>query len=757
MSLLPRERHPFVGLAMAAIIGTIAADYFPTLDFLVTMIAAAGALACVLWPSRTFVFAVVSAAFFCLHSSRILHTPADRLADFAGNEVRAVSVVGTVTTEPKIETNGVATFSFRLKSVRFDDQNLPTKATVYVHWRGATQVGDELALFGTLQPIASPRNPGEFDMRAYLARRDITRELMVRYPENGRLLRYGGTFSTIRAAALSRDWMQRMLSRGIDDSPEVVGLICGTSLGLRHQTRDDIEEPFQQTGTLHLFAVAGLHVGIVAWLLWTVASILRLPRKPATAVIIALLFFYAAITGLHTASIRAALMSAVLMGGIFFERKVLALNSLAAAAFLILLWDSNQLFTSGFQLSFCVVGTIIVLANPLYRSFRRFGQPDPFLPRTLFGKLRNLEIATWNAIARGASVSLAAWIGSLPCIYWYFHLITPVSLFANLAVVPIAYFVLALALLSLITAPLSSALSIIFNNANWLLSRGVLALVHFFAALPGGHFYLSEIASPRAPVMITVLDEGTGAAAHVRVNGYDWLIDCGGDRTYEKTLKAYLHSRGVNRLEGLILTHGDAQHIGGAPAAIDDFSPREIYDNPLSVRSVLQRQLLGRFIPRHLIWGDSLAFGRNVNVKILYPPPDIRVASADDAPLIIQLTIDENTTVLFESDAGAAAEAALLESGEELKSDILIKGQHHEGSSGTLDFIAAVQPRIIISTSRESPIAEKLRDEWTSEIAARDIKLFRQDETGAVAIDIRPDEWTARSYLTGEVFRSSKR
>lgn len=757
MSLLGRERRPFVGLAIAAALGIFVADYFPALNNLVLAIAFGGAIACVRRPFAPLVFPVVAAAFFCLHSSRILRTPADVLADFAGDEIRAVSVAGEVATEPKVELNGNSTFLLKLKSARFDDERIESDATVYVHWRGAAQVGDEIALFGTLQPIEPPRNPGEFDMRGYLARRGVTRQVIVRYPENGHVMRSGSMFSLLRAAARSRDWMQRSLSRGIEDSPEVIGLICGTSLGLRHQTRDDIEEPFQQTGTLHLFAVAGLHVGIVAWLLWTVASVTRLPRKPATAVIIALLFFYAAVTGLHTASIRAAVMSAVLMAGLFFDRKVLALNSLAAAAFLILLWDSNQLFTSGFQLSFCVVAAIIVLATPLYRFFRRIGQPDPFLPRALFSPLKKLGIKISEALARGATVSMAAWIGSLACIYWYFHLVTPVSLFANLAVVPIAYFVLALALLSLITAPISSALSVIFNNANWLMSRAVFGLVHLFAAIPGGHFYLVEIPSPRAPVAIAVLDEGTGAATHVRANGHDWLIDCGSARSYERTLKSYLHSRGVNRLEGLILTHGDAQHIGGAPGVIDDFSPREIYDNPLSVRSVLQRQLLSRFTPQHLRAGDALLFGKMVNAKILYPPSHLQIEAADDAPLILRVMINGKTAVFFESDSGADAEEALLDSGEELKSDILIKGQHHEGSSGTAEFIDAVRPKLIIATARESPIAEKLNDEWASEIAARGIKLFRQDETGAVELEFQEGEWQARSYLTGETLRSNSR
>ena len=754
-------RQPFVGLVLAAIIGIVVADYFPAISRPILFIAILGALAGLRWSYGPLVFALVGATFFALHSARITSTPADALAEIAGGLARPASVTGIVTTEPKIEATGNASFLMRMHQAKIAGQNFETNATVFVRWRGRPNVGDEVALFGTFQPIEPPRNPGEFDMRAYLARRDVKNLFIVRYPENGRILAPGSGFSVLRAAARSREWMQRILSRDLEDSPDVVGLICGTALGLRHQTRDDIEEPFQQTGTLHLFAVAGLHVGIVARLLWTFAMVMRLPRKPATALIIPLLFFYAAITGLHTASVRAAVMSALLLGGIFFDRKVLALNSLAAAAFLILLFDSNQFFTSGFQLSFAVVGAIILLADPMFVRFERIVASDPFLPAPLLSRMQRIYAAMGRGLARGASVSLAAWIGSLALIYWYFYLITPISLLANLVVVPIAYFVLALAMLSLIAAPLSSGLSIVFNNANWLTSRAVLYLVHFFALLPGGHVYLPRFTERPAPIMITVLDEGTGGAAYVRANNHDWLIDCGGQRNYEHTLKSFLHSKGINRIEGILLTHGDAQHIGSAADTVADFAPREIYDNPLDVRSAVQRRLsealqLARIKPRHLVRGDSLFFGSDVHADIFYPTPDLKITAADDAPLIVQLVI-ENVRVLFESDAGANAEAALLEAGDNLQSDILIKGQHHSGGSGTARFLEAVKPKVIIATSRPSPIAEQITEEWTKEIAQRGIKLFRQDQAGAVEIQFDDEEWRTRAYLTGETFRSSSR
>src|SRR5205085_5539555 len=266
--------------------------------------------------------------------------------------------------------------------------------------------------------IAPPRNPGEFNMRSYLARQDVRRSLFVRYLEDGVLLEKGAGNPILRAAQKSRAWMQNVICRGLDDSPQVQNFLSGIALGLRHQTPEDIEEPFQQTGTLHLFAVAGLHVGIVARLLWILAMVARFSRKWATAIIIPLLLFYAAVTGLHVSSVRAAVMSSILLAGFFFERRVFALNSLAAAAFFLLCWDTNQFFATGFQLSFAVVGGIILLADPLSQWLRALGAPDPFLPSRLVSASRRTLGTGYEFICRGGSVSLAAWIGSLPLIFW---------------------------------------------------------------------------------------------------------------------------------------------------------------------------------------------------------------------------------------------------------------------------------------------------------------------------------------------------
>jgi competence protein ComEC len=125
--------------------------------------------------------------------------------------------------------------------------------------------------------------------------------------------------------------------------------------------------------------------------------------------------------------------------------------------------------------------------------------------------------------------------------------------------------------------------------------------------------------------------------------------------------------------------------------------------------------------------------------------------------MVIRVPIAPGTSVLFMSDNGAETERALLSNGSDLQSEILVKGQHHSGISGSVPFLDAVRPRLIIATSSEFPEHERISEQWAEQLRARAIKLFRQDETGAVELKFSGGEWRARAYLTGEVFRNVSR
>src|SRR6266487_1959449 len=655
MKFLNAPRQPFVGLALTAAIGIIIADIFPlpgTALITVTIILAICIVIAACRPTLLVTYVMVGFGFFLQHNLETSNTEGQQLADELGSRPRVATVTGCVITEPKVAPSSFATFLLRLKSIEFEGRKQSTRAVWQVRWKSTPEFGDELKLFGIAEIIAPPRNPGEFDMRSYLARHDVRRLLFVRYPEDGALIRHGGGNTILRAAQKSRSWMQNGLCRGLENSPQVQTFLSGIVLGLRRQAPEDIEEPFQQTGTLHLFAVAGLHIGIVATLLWMLATLARLSRKWAATLIIPLLFFYAAVTGLHVSSLRAATMASILIGGLFFERKAFLFNSLAAAAFFILCWNTNELFSAGFQLSFAVVGAIVLLADPLFAFSRRWTATDPFLPPALLRGPRRWMHSGYEWLCGGASVSLAAWAGSLPFVLWYFHLVTPISLFANLVVVPIAFFVIAIALLSLLSAPLLPWLTVIFNNGNWALATLAIGVVHLFAQIPGGHFYVEQPHWPQKLVAkIKVLDLGAGAAVHLQTEGANWLFDCGNDRSYERVVREYLHWAGVNRLSGLLLTHGDALHLGGTAQLLDDFPRVRVLDNPTPDRSTIHRRLQRLFQEREikpaaLAAGNSFRLSREVTAQVLFPPRSFSSPVADDQAYVIRVLVGPAASIL---------------------------------------------------------------------------------------------------------------
>jgi competence protein ComEC len=146
-----------------------------------------------------------------------------------------------------------------------------------------------------------------------------------------------------------------------------------------------------------------------------------------------------------------------------------------------------------------------------------------------------------------------------------------------------------------------------------------------------------------------------------------------------------------------------------------------------------------------------------ITAHVLYPARLSLAQTVDDQSTVVQLTVGDSAKVLLMADSGADSERTLLRSGANLRSDILIKGQHHSTESGSAAFLDAVQPRLVIATSRDFPDSERVKDDWASEVKRRGITLFRQDATGAVLLRFRKNDWEARPYIAGESFRSSSR
>ncbi len=762
-----RPRKPFLGIGIAAIIGILIAECWP-----VPLVWAVGTvallmLATVIFPRWWMCCAFSAAAFFALHEVRHHHSAGGALEAVLRAAPRTASATGLVWSEPTSHTGSRgekrAAFWLKFTSLRLNGDPVPFDGMCLVRWTGAApEYGDVIAIEGSARPLQQMMNPGQFDISEWQRRHGVHFEISARSERDCTVTTHGQGSHAMSFAISAREWIRKKLEIGLEGEPDLTLLIESMVLGLRGETPPEMKGLFQKTGTLHLFAVSGLNVAMLAGIAWYLLKPLRVPRRASVVIIIPLLCAYALVTGLSSSCVRATVMASFVLLGQFIERPAVAMNSLAASAVAILAWDTEEFFTPGFQLSFALVIFIMGLSGPIARWMEPFGEPDNLIPHEIWTRGERWRAWLWKQLAGATGVTLSAWIGSFVFMAGYFHLISPVAIFANAVAVPLAFVVLALGLMSLLCGIVSAKLAMIVNQANWISAKALLASLALFSKAPGGYVY-SEIPSfkPAPACEITSLEVGDGAAIHVRSSGGDWLVDCGGARDYDNTLLPYLRSRGVNRLDGIILTHGDTAHVGGTVPTLEDFRPRWIADTIYSDRSPSRRDIHARLAAakigrRYFQRGDEISLSEHATLKVLFPPPDITRTQADDKALVCRVEA-AGLRVLLMSDAGFSTEHWLMENETDLRADVIIVGWHSRDLSGTADFFARVAPLAVVCSRPPLGISEERLAEWESGVRAIGAEAFRQERCGAVRIELRGDGATITPFLGDQILRSRAR
>lgn len=180
----------------------------------------------------------------------------------------------------------------------------------------------------------------------------------------------------------------------------------------------------------------------------------------------------------------------VVIGGWALKRPSDLINSLAAAAFIILLWEPRQRFEASFQLSFCVMLIIGLLLSQMNKFTDALLYHDPLLPDDLIPKWRRVFISISRTLVRYFSLSLAAWLGSIPLSALYFHLFSPVSPFANLIAVPLGTLALMSHLGVLICGKWFPFATGLFNHSAWFFMSAMTGVSEWSTKIPGAYFYV---------------------------------------------------------------------------------------------------------------------------------------------------------------------------------------------------------------------------------------------------------------------------
>jgi len=703
------------------------------------MVLAAVAVVAVLFPwcSRgAIVWVLTAAVFFQLQLWNWNDAPARRLAQWFDLHPGEYAAEGVVTGEPKISPSGSATFPMRLQSLRdvAQERMIPVPpVTIQVRWAGvAPAYGDRVAFEATPQRPPPPRNPGSMDYRRWLERHGIYTQFHIDPSSPGRILSRGNGNPLITGAIAARHRMEKILSVGIEGAPEVVSAIKGITLGVTDEAPEGFTDEFRFTGTMHLFSVSGLHVGMLAVIIWFVLKAVRIPRIWAVVLTIPALFFYVAVTGLKSGSIRSATMASVLLVGLVLFRRSPMINTLAASAFAQLAWDTNVLFSAGWQFSYAVVLAIIVAAPPIEQWLRELYSPDPFLPPKLLTSRERAGFAAWNHLAGLAAVSGSAWIGSLLPTVAYFHLVSLSAFGANMLAVPLAFGVLSLGALSLMGGSFSLWVAGAFNNANWLVTKLLLLVVQWSSLIPGGHWFVG--APGKSYPEMTILDLRGASCAVIRSGGESALIDTGRRRDASGTLLPFLEASGVNSLRSVLITKADAAHLGGLEQIDHEIRVDCLDLPPGNGRSTIARKLkpLARKVMRFQ-GGEEVTLAGVVKASIVATAP-----LKDPDSLIIRVTLGSiRVLILPRLAAGLPDQIADLPE-QELRADILLLPLGGSEMSSTLKVIRRNSPRIVISSVDAMNRNANPSGEWQTILREEGISLLRQDETGAVTVEADP-------------------
>lgn len=314
-----------------------------------------------------------------------LLTPQDLRARL-GAEPALVTVRGTLMETPSLRVHerkgqelARTLVPLQVTALATNDQWQPATGVVLVSTKGELPAdffaGREVEINGVIAPPPPPLAEGLFDYRTYLARQGIYYQLKTDVADWRAVA--GPTNAPFADRFLS--WAKQTLSRGLPEPDEPLRLLWAMTLGWKTALTGEVNEPFIKSGTMHIFAISGLHIALIAGILVSLLRVARVPRSWCGLVVIPLIWFYTGATGWQSSAIRSTIMMTIVIGGWSLRRPSDLLNSLAAAAFIILLWEPQQLFQASFQLSFFVVLSIALFVPPLQKWFDRRLAADPLL------------------------------------------------------------------------------------------------------------------------------------------------------------------------------------------------------------------------------------------------------------------------------------------------------------------------------------------------------------------------------------------
>jgi competence protein ComEC len=738
----------------------------------------------------------------------------DDLGFWAAEESAPVCVVGIATTAPRLQPapphDPLETFArgdrshlvVRLSRIRDGSEWRPAsgKARLLVegHLLGI-RAGDELQIFASLIATTTPRNPGEFDYAALERSQGRICHLHASHPACVTVLRNSGSHSLNSQIDKLRRRGNQLLWRHVRHRN--AGLAAAVLLGGREQVGRDRANEFFVTGTVHLLAFSGLHVGILAYGFWLLARIGKFPRRTTLIVAVVLVVVYALVTDARPPVLRAAILISVACVARLSGRPMQGFNTLALAALIVLALNPTHLFRAGTQLSFLAVATLACTSrlwlfptepkNPLDRLV---AQARPWAWRMA----RRVLIAIWRIWLASAAI----WLIALPLVMYHFQLITPIALVVN----PILWLPMALTLFSgfgvlvfgWLVPPMASICgwscdanlaviqwcielaALVPGNHMWVQTPPLWWVSAFYGALavglarprwrPSRRWVLASIlgwialglmltctpagravAAKDGELVCTFVAVGHGTSVLLELpDGQRILYDAGCLGTPIRASRAIattLRERGIRRLDAIIISHADADHYNAIPRLLDQFRVGSVLVSPMmfdrtsEALAALRAAIDRAGVPiREISQGNEIEAAGGTEIEILHPPLH-GVGGSDNANSIVLRVTFAGRSILLPGDSESPGLEDLLET-PPYKYDVIMAPHHGSPRSRPRVFAAWSRPTWVVISGRHSREGSHVRRVFE----AAGARVLHTDHDGAVLVRIAAGRITVRNW-----------
>ncbi|MDD4202872.1 MAG: ComEC/Rec2 family competence protein [Candidatus Omnitrophica bacterium] len=315
------------------------------------------------------------------------------------------------------------------------------KGTFYLEGHTVLKYGQTIAFNCQISlPENYSKNDG-FDYRKYLFRKKIYGVFKISSSDKMKVIEeLKGVRDVVKSKAFYlKDLFRQKIQIYI--TPPYSEIVIAMLLGDRQNLPESIKTLFINTGTMHVLAISGLHVGIICAVFFLMLKILRLPYKGRIVIVVILLILYAIMVGARASVWRASMMSVMVLLGILYDKKVNILNIIGLTFWIMLVIDPNYIYDPGFIMSYMCVFSIVITA-PLFFN----------LGKNIFFKgkktlIKRISLWVWESL----TVSFSAWVGVMPVSAYFFHIITPASILVNLLAVPLCAIIVSLGILFFIS------------------------------------------------------------------------------------------------------------------------------------------------------------------------------------------------------------------------------------------------------------------------------------------------------------------